>query len=83
MPELVDAGFEDLVAELQSRGKASLIALVPKTKADGDNPYDDIDLFTEGTLADRGWLLTALQTVVMGEIAKAWEPDEDDECETP
>lgn len=79
MADLLGASLQELVDELQSRGKASLIAVVPKTKQDADNPDDGVELFTDGNLADKGWLLTALQTIVTEEVRKDWTPDEEDE----
>ncbi len=76
MPDLQDASLAELVEEMQSRTKASLIAIVPNTRRDAGNPDDDVDLFTEGTLGDRGWLLTALGAIVTEEIRKGWEDND-------
>ena len=72
MTSLSEATLFELVKELQARAKGSLIAVVSKRKSDRDNPDDDVDLFVEGSLADRGWLLTALQSQIMEDIRESF-----------
>lgn len=80
MPDLIAASLAELVDELQSRAKASLIALVPKVQHDTDNPEDNLDLFCYGNLRDKAWLVTALQATVAEDIQQTWTPrDEEDD----
>ena len=74
MPDLIEASLFELVTELQSRGKASLIALVPKVQHDADNPEDHLDLWGDGSLRNKAWLVTALQATVAEDIQQTWSP---------